>query len=57
MKAVAERTSALPEVIRAEYPFSGQLLELSSGAQMHYLDEGSGPVVVLIHGNYRWMLR
>ena len=54
MKAVTERTSALPEVIRAEYPFSGQLLELSSGAQMHYLDEGSGPVVVLLHGNPTW---
>lgn len=54
MKDVAKRTSALPEPVPAEYPFSGELLELSSGARMHYLDEGSGPVVVLLHGNPTW---
>ena len=53
MKDVAKRTSALPEPVPAEYPF-GELLELSSGARMHYLDEGSGPVVVLLHGNPTW---
>jgi len=25
-----------------------------SGHQMHYLDEGSGPVVILLHGNPTW---
>ena len=54
MKDVAKRTSVLPEPVQAEYPFSGELLELSSGACMHYLDEGSGPVVVLLHGNPTW---
>ena len=54
MKDVAKRTTVLPEPVRAEYPFPGELLELSSGACMHYLDEGSGPVVVLLHGNPTW---
>lgn len=48
------RAADLPDLVRAEYPFAGQLLELSSGAKMHFLDEGSGPVVVLLHGNPTW---
>lgn len=50
----SERARELPEAVRAEYPFSGRLLALSSGVRMHYLDEGSGPVVVLLHGNPTW---
>ena len=54
MMQAEERAADLPEAVREEYSFSGGLLELSSGAQMHYLDEGSGPVVVLLHGNPTW---
>lgn len=44
----------LPADIRTEYPFSGKLLTLPSGVRLHYLDEGSGPVVLLLHGNPTW---
>lgn len=46
--------SDLPPDIRLEYPYAGNVLKLPSGAQMHYLDEGRGPVVVLLHGNPTW---
>src|SRR5258708_3341633 len=36
-----------------DYPFHKHFIELS-GARMHYLDEGSGPPVVMLHGNPTW---
>lgn len=54
------RTDRLPQSVRAEYPFDGKLVELpgarSSGnpVNMHYLDEGEGPVVFMMHGNPTW---
>lgn len=35
------------------YPFKGQYLDIS-GCQVHYLDEGAGPVLLLLHGNPAW---
>lgn len=46
--------SQLPPEIRLEYPYPGNLLQLPSGASMHYLDEGHGPVVIMLHGNPTW---
>jgi haloalkane dehalogenase len=34
---------------RAGYPFESRFLELPEG-RLHYLDEGSGPAVVFVHG-------
>ncbi|MGI6523973.1 MAG: fatty acid CoA ligase family protein [Bdellovibrionota bacterium] len=34
-------------------PYSSQFIDIS-GFKMHYLDEGSGPVVLLLHGNPTW---
>lgn len=54
------RTDLLPQAVRAEYPFQGKLFEQpgaqkSGGSvQMHYLDEGEGPVVLMLHGNPTW---
>ena len=54
------RASQLPPKVRLEYPFAGNLFDqpatpLSEGpVQMHYLDEGTGPVVILLHGNQTW---
>jgi haloalkane dehalogenase len=36
-----------------EYPFTGKYLDLD-GLKYHYLDEGSGPPVVMVHGNPSW---
>ncbi|MDR3089813.1 MAG: alpha/beta fold hydrolase [Desulfobulbaceae bacterium] len=36
-----------------EYPFSPHYLDLD-GQRLHYVDEGQGPVVALLHGNPTW---
>jgi haloalkane dehalogenase len=36
-----------------EYPFVSHFFSIS-GHRLHYLDEGTGPVVVLVHGNPTW---
>lgn len=38
---------------RSEYPFQPRSLELEAG-RMHYVDEGQGPPVVLVHGTPVW---
>ena len=35
------------------YPFTGHYLDLD-GLRYHYLDEGNGPPVVMVHGNPSW---
>jgi haloalkane dehalogenase len=35
------------------YPFEGKTLDLG-GARMHYLDEGQGAPVLMVHGNPSW---
>jgi pimeloyl-ACP methyl ester carboxylesterase len=37
-----------------EYPFASHWLERPNGVRMHYLDEGDGPPVVMVHGNPTW---
>lgn len=45
----------LPDgVAQEQYPFSGKLLALKSGVKLHYLDEGQGKPVVMLHGNPSW---
>ena len=39
--------------IKKLYPFTGQNLDLD-GLRYHYLDEGSGEPVVMVHGNPSW---
>ncbi|MGC6424899.1 MAG: alpha/beta fold hydrolase [Lentimonas sp.] len=50
----SSRASDLPTDVRVEYPFASNLLEVRDGVEMHYLDEGTGPVVLLLHGNPTW---
>lgn len=38
---------------RTEYPFESHYLDLDPG-QLHYLDEGEGQSVVMLHGNPTW---
>lgn len=37
-----------------DYPFKPNYCEVQTGLNMHYLDEGSGPVVLLLHGEPSW---
>lgn len=36
-----------------DYPFSSHFLPLDGG-RLHYVDEGAGPVIVMVHGNPTW---
>jgi haloalkane dehalogenase len=38
---------------RNEYPFKSNYLQLPMG-KMHYVDEGQGPAIVMVHGNPAW---
>ena len=36
-----------------DYPFSSHYLKLDGG-RLHYIDEGTGPVIIMVHGNPTW---
>lgn len=42
-----------PWLDRAEYPFAAHTLTLDAG-QMHYIDEGQGRPLVMVHGTPTW---
>ncbi len=36
------------------YPFDSCFMETDQGHTMHYIDQGKGPAVVMVHGNPTW---
>ncbi len=48
------RHARLPEAVRRHYPWPGAFHTLPSGHQLHYLDEGTGETLVMVHGNPTW---
>lgn len=42
------------EIDQQQLPFQSYYIDLESGARIHYLDEGEGPVLLLLHGNPTW---
>jgi len=44
----------LPEPVAALYPYESNRLRLSCGHELHYVDEGSGPTLLMVHGNPNW---
>lgn len=38
----------------ALFPYRSHHLQLETGARIHYVDEGEGPVLLLLHGNPTW---
>jgi haloalkane dehalogenase len=42
-----------PWIDRKEYPFKSHFLQLQMG-KMHYIDEGRGEPIVMVHGNPTW---
>ena len=44
--------STLP--VLAEYPFRRNFYTRADGLMLHYVDEGQGPPVVMLHGNPTW---
>lgn len=51
---MVSRWDDLPEDVRKLYPWPGKDIKLSCGHRMHYLDEGKGPVLLMVHGNPTW---
>jgi haloalkane dehalogenase len=47
-------TDPLPPPVRSLYPFESRYSTLASGHRMHYLDEGAGPTLLMLHGNPTW---
>jgi len=39
---------------RSLYPWEGHYLDVGGGVRMHYLDEGAGDPLVMLHGNPTW---
>ena len=44
----------LPDFIARQYPFRAHWAQLPTGERMHYVDEGAGRPVLLLHGNPTW---
>lgn len=44
----------LPADVKRHYPWPGAHLTLSTGHRLHYLDEGAGPPLLMVHGNPTW---
>ena len=55
MAATSQSISApaLPPEIRKAFPFESRYLRVN-GHRMHYVDEGSGDPILLLHGNPTW---
>ena len=46
---------ARPDWVSDElFPFESRFFTTSDGLRMHYVDEGSGPAIVFVHGNPSW---
>ena len=43
----------MSKTVYPDYPFSSHYLQLDGG-RLHYIDEGTGPVIVMVHGNPTW---
>ena len=42
------------DISASEYPYASNYLEVDGGHRMHYVDEGDGEPVIMIHGNPSW---
>lgn len=41
-------------VDRQLFPYQSRFIEMENGARIHYVDEGTGPTLLLLHGNPTW---
>lgn len=42
------------EVDQNLFPFKSNFIEVRKGIDVHYVDEGKGPVILMLHGNPTW---
>jgi len=48
-----EGAPPIPDWIAADYPFRRRIAKMD-GRRIHFVDDGDGPIVVLMHGNPTW---
>lgn len=36
------------------FPYQNRFIKLSGGHHIHYIDEGNGPLLLMLHGNPTW---
>lgn len=53
MTSADERQSRPAWIPPQLYPFESHYVEIG-GSRVHYVDEGSGPPLLLLHGNPTW---
>ncbi len=53
MTCLDEIPPALPGWLRAELPFRRRMVRID-GYRIHFVDQGEGPVVFMLHGNPTW---
>lgn len=44
----------IPQDLKNEYPFESHFINVDDKNKLHYIDEGKGPVIVMLHGNPTW---
>lgn len=44
----------IPQKLQAIYPFKSHFIAMPDGNRIHYVDEGEGDVIFMIHGNPTW---
>ncbi len=44
----------IPNELKEIYPFKSHFLDLDGAHKMHYVDEGNGEVILMLHGNPTW---
>ena len=54
MVAAGAASKALSPRVRELYPWNGKYIKVADGIRMHYLDEGSGETLLMLHGNPTW---
>ena len=52
--SILTQWSDLPAAVQTHYPWTGEDLVLKSGFRLHYVDEGEGDPVLMVHGNPTW---
>jgi haloalkane dehalogenase len=53
-RALQAEASTPAWVDRLAYPFRSRFLDVSPGTHIHYVDEGTGDVVLFVHGTPTW---
>lgn len=46
--------TTIPNELKQEYPFTPHYISLNKNIKLHYIDHGTGDVILMLHGNPTW---